>query len=69
PVPVVPPTAASAPPEVSPTDLPLAPPSPTHPAAAPHPASPRHPPSAGCDPPYTIDANGYRKYKRECASL
>jgi eukaryotic-like serine/threonine-protein kinase len=33
-------------------------------------SSPASPASLGpaCDPPYTVDANGYRKYKRECAN-
>jgi serine/threonine-protein kinase len=40
-------------------------------ATAPHSGRPEHhrrasPPS--CTPPYTIDANGYKRYKRECAS-
>jgi serine/threonine-protein kinase len=40
------------------------------PRASPLPAkhhAPRPSPEA-CNPPYTIDANGFKKYKRECAS-
>ncbi len=33
-------------------------------ASAPRPASRR--PAASCDPPYTVDASGFRHYKREC---
>lgn len=63
------PTASQAPDDaIQPSALPLAPPVPH----APRPAAPTRranpPPSANCDPPYTVDANGYRKYKRECAS-
>jgi len=57
--------SSASPPLVSPTDLPEATSSP--PAGrggASHRGSP-----ASCNPPYTIGANGYRKYKRECASL
>ena len=60
---------APVPPEVSPTDLPLAPAGPAHLVLTPRTSAPRRSGSAGCDPPYTIDANGYKKYKRECASL
>jgi serine/threonine-protein kinase len=54
---------------VQPSALPLAPPLPrsARPAAAPRKAPPASP-APGCDPPYTVDANGYRKYKRECAN-
>jgi serine/threonine-protein kinase len=62
-------STAPAPPEVSPTDLPLAPAATAHPTFVPRIAVPRRAPGAACDPPYTIDANGYKKYKRECASL
>jgi len=58
--------AAASPPLVSPTDLPEATPK-AHTAARP-PETRRHPPATSCNPPYTIDANGYKKYKRECAS-
>jgi serine/threonine-protein kinase len=56
--------ATALPPVVSPADLPI--------ASAPLPvraAEPRRraPPSP-CTPPYTIDAHGYKRYKRECAS-
>jgi serine/threonine-protein kinase len=52
------------PPVVSPTDLPEA----TSPRAR-APAEPRkRQPATSCNPPYTIDANGYKKYKRECAN-
>jgi serine/threonine-protein kinase len=53
-----------APPVVSPTDLPEATSPPTG-----HPALPRRAAPASCNPPYTIGPNGYKKYKRECASL
>jgi serine/threonine-protein kinase len=53
-----------APPVVSPTDLPEATSPPTGHAAPPRRAAP-----ASCNPPYTIGPNGYKKYKRECASL
>jgi hypothetical protein len=56
---------------IQPSALPLAPPAPR----GPRPAMPTRraqpppgPPPPGCDPPYTVDANGYRKYKRECAN-
>jgi hypothetical protein len=70
---VAPPPAASQAPAiddaVSPSALPLAPPLPVprlpRPVAAPRRAPA---PAPGCDPPYTVDANGYRKYKRECAT-
>jgi serine/threonine-protein kinase len=52
------------PPVVTPTDLPEA--TATAPSRAAEPR--RRPPSASCNPPYTIDANGYKRYKRECAS-
>jgi serine/threonine-protein kinase len=64
--PSVPMASAGAPDDaVDPSDLPLvAPPSRTA-----RPAPPvRRPPTVDCDPPYTVDANGYRKYKRECAT-
>jgi serine/threonine-protein kinase len=67
------PTAASAPSAaaddaIQPSALPLAPPPPrpVHAPVSPHRAP--LPPGVSCDPPYTVDANGYRKYKRECAS-
>ena len=53
---------------VQPSALPLAPPALRPPRPV---APPRRAPAAvnpACDPPYTVDANGYRKYKRECAS-
>jgi serine/threonine-protein kinase len=53
-----------APPVVSPTDLPEATSPPTGRALPPRRAAP-----ASCNPPYTIGPNGYKKYKRECASL
>ena len=50
---------------VDPSALPLAP-APGHPG---RPLPPiRRAPGVDCDPPYTVDANGYRKYKRECAT-
>jgi len=36
------------------------------PAAAPTPKAPARPSAASCDPPFAIDANGFRHYKREC---
>jgi serine/threonine-protein kinase len=69
-VPVVPvaPVATTvdtdAPPVVSPTDLPEATSPPAVRAGPPRRAAP-----ASCTPPYTIGPNGYKKYKRECASL
>jgi hypothetical protein len=68
---VPPPPASQAPPAIDdaipPSALPMAPPLP--PARPSRPvAAPRRSPAPGCDPPYTVDANGYRKYKRECAS-
>jgi len=53
-----------APPVVSPTDLPEA----TSPPAGRAAPSRRTAPTS-CNPPYTIGPNGYKKYKRECASL
>ncbi len=58
---------------VQPSALPLAPPVVRPRAggvAAPPASPPRRPaaPNPACDPPYTVDANGYRKYKRECAA-
>jgi serine/threonine-protein kinase len=53
---------------IQPSALPLAPPLPHAPRPT---TTTRRAPAAlpaGCDPPYTVDANGYRKYKRECAS-
>jgi hypothetical protein len=50
---------------VDPGALPLAPPTVRPGRAAP---APRRAPNPACDPPYTVDANGYRKYKRECAT-
>ncbi len=58
------PTAPS-PPVVSPTDLPEA--TPTSPPRGIEPRR-RAPAGSSCNPPYTIDANGYKKYKRECAT-
>jgi serine/threonine-protein kinase len=57
---------ADSPPVVSPTDLPEAT---SSPRVRPASQAPKRPPSASCSPPYTIDANGYKKYKRECANL
>jgi hypothetical protein len=53
---------------VDPSALPLAP-APARPGR-PLPFVPpiRRAPGVDCDPPYTVDANGYRKYKRECAN-
>ncbi|WP_438030783.1 serine/threonine protein kinase [Sorangium sp. So ce233] len=48
---------SSTPPEV---DVPPAP------AAKPTPAAPASPPAARCDPPYTIDADGIKRFKVEC---
>jgi serine/threonine-protein kinase len=51
---------------IQPSALPLVPARPARPAPP-----VRRPPAAqnpACNPPYTVDANGYRKYKRECAS-
>jgi serine/threonine-protein kinase len=67
--PIAPPPAATTadpetPPVVSPTDLPEATSPPTGHAAPARRAAP-----ASCNPPYTIGPNGYKKYKRECASL
>jgi len=56
---------------IQPSALPLAPPAPHGPRPAMptrHAQPPAGPPLPGCDPPYTVDANGYRKYKRECAN-
>ncbi|XXY50200.1 serine/threonine-protein kinase [Sorangium sp. So ce269] len=36
------------------------------PAPEPTPAAPASPPSARCDPPYTIDAEGIKRFKVEC---
>ena len=58
-------------PVVSPTDLPVAPRvAPTlRPGHVRHsPIVPAPPGTVSCNPPYTIDANGYKKYKRECAN-
>jgi serine/threonine-protein kinase len=66
-LPVAPPPTTvnpSAPPVVSPTDLPEATSPPTG-----HGGPPRRAAPASCNPPYTIGPNGYKKYKRECASL
>jgi serine/threonine-protein kinase len=65
PPPDPPPSVASSTPVVSPTDLPEAPPAPVTPRSFP---VRRAQPSVSCNPPYTIDANGYKKYKRECAN-
>jgi serine/threonine-protein kinase len=54
----------ASPPVVSPTDLPEATSAPAGRAAPPRRAAP-----ASCNPPYTIGPDGYKKYKRECASL
>lgn len=49
---------------VDPSALPVAPPvRTTRPVAI-----PRRAPNPACNPPYTVDANGYRKYKRECVT-
>ncbi|HZF55842.1 MAG TPA: serine/threonine-protein kinase [Polyangiaceae bacterium] len=49
--------------DAAPTASSRAPSTPSKPrATAPAPA----PKPAGCDPPYTIDANGHKRYKREC---
>jgi serine/threonine-protein kinase len=56
--------ATASPPLVSPADLPVA--SAPAPVRALEPR--RRPPPSRCTPPYTIDANGYKRYKRECAS-
>jgi eukaryotic-like serine/threonine-protein kinase len=73
----VPPAASSAIPRDAPSELPLSPvlspgdlPLAPNPTPAAHPAF-RHAPRAetpSCTPPYTVDANGYKKYKRECAT-
>jgi eukaryotic-like serine/threonine-protein kinase len=60
----IPTDTAAMPPLVSPTDLPEATSVPPAGRGAPRRTSP-----ASCNPPYTIGANGYKKYKRECASL
>jgi eukaryotic-like serine/threonine-protein kinase len=60
--------AATAPAPVTPTAPPSATAIATTTTTAPNPR-PRHTPAAACNPPYTIDASGYRKYKRECATL
>jgi serine/threonine-protein kinase len=76
--PAVAPTAAE-PSTIAVDDLPSASPalpSSPEPSGAPVPGARPHPAGDGarrhlpgpCDPPYTIDANGYKKYKRECAS-
>ncbi len=65
------PSAAPADDAIQPSALPLAPPVPrgARPAMPTRRAQPAPvPPVPGCDPPYTVDANGYRKYKRECAN-
>ncbi len=54
----------ASPPVVSPTDLPEATPPPAGRGAPPRRAAP-----PSCNPPYTIGPGGYKKYKRECASL
>jgi eukaryotic-like serine/threonine-protein kinase len=41
-------------------------PSPPPKRPAPAPAPPPPPPANLCDPPFTIDANGHKSYKREC---
>ncbi|WP_437963680.1 protein kinase [Sorangium sp. So ce260] len=43
-----------------------APEAPAAPEATPTPAAPASPPSAKCDPPYTIDAEGIKRFKVEC---
>jgi hypothetical protein len=63
-VPVAPTVATETPPVVSPTDLPEATSPPPGRALPTRRAAP-----ASCNPPYTIGPNGYKKYKRECASL
>jgi serine/threonine-protein kinase len=57
-------TETSTTPLVSPTDLPEA----TSRSPHPQPGSGRRPGPASCNPPYTIGPDGYKKYKRECAS-
>ncbi|HEY8039200.1 MAG TPA: serine/threonine-protein kinase [Polyangiaceae bacterium] len=65
----VPATSVASPDDaVDPSALPLAP-APTRPGRPGSFAPPiRRAPGVDCDPPYTVDANGYRKYKRECAN-
>jgi serine/threonine-protein kinase len=66
------PTKAASPDDaIQPSALPVAPPLPRGPRSAPpvrHAPSTPAAPAPGCDPPYTVDDNGYRKYKRECAN-
>jgi serine/threonine-protein kinase len=63
--PVAPPTATAIPAARTPPAPPpqRAPASRPAPAPAPKPATT---PSADCDPPYTLDADGHRHYKRQC---
>ncbi|KYF59325.1 hypothetical protein BE08_28685 [Sorangium cellulosum] len=39
---------------------------PPEPSATPTSVAPASPPTAGCDPPYTIDADGIKRFKVEC---
>jgi serine/threonine-protein kinase len=52
------------PPNAEPKAAPVAP---ARATATPGPRPARRRPSASCDPPFTVDANGYRHYKLECA--
>jgi len=68
-------TASEAPATIEVESLPQASAIPREPGAAPARTSPgqaasTHPrrAPASCNPPYTIDDNGFRKYKRECAT-
>jgi serine/threonine-protein kinase len=44
-----------------------APVAPTKAMASPAPRAVHRHPAASCDPPFVVDANGYRHYKLECA--
>jgi serine/threonine-protein kinase len=63
PVPAEAPTATATPVETRPT--PATPPAKVMAAPAPRAARPHS--GASCDPPFTVDSNGYRHYKLECA--
>jgi serine/threonine-protein kinase len=66
----IPETAMPAPaPVEAPTTTAQPAPSPAAPAkvAVPAPRPARRRPTTSCDPPFTVDANGYRHYKLECA--